>query len=42
VLEDVLEKCKVEAMKRAVAAGAKKDTVKVVEVENLPVQVLSP
>ncbi|EIN06702.1 Hydantoinase/oxoprolinase [Punctularia strigosozonata HHB-11173 SS5] len=37
-LEDVLEKCKVEAIERAVAAGAKKHTVKVVEVENLPVQ----
>lgn len=38
-LSTVLERCKAEAMKRAVQAGAKPDTVKVVEIENLPVQV---
>ena len=38
-LSMVLERCKAEAMKRAVQAGAKPDTVKVVEIENLPVQV---
>jgi hypothetical protein len=38
-LNEVLEKCKAEAISRAVQAGAKPNTVKVVEVENLPVQV---
>jgi hypothetical protein len=38
-LSTVLERCKTEAMERAVRAGAKPDTVKVVEVDNLPVQV---
>ncbi|KAF8582179.1 Hydantoinase/oxoprolinase [Ramaria rubella] len=37
-LEDVLDRCKAEAVKRAVQNGAKPETVKVVEVENLPVQ----
>jgi hypothetical protein len=38
-LSAVLERCKTEAMKRAVQAGARPNTVKVVEIENLPVQV---
>ncbi|KAF8519819.1 hypothetical protein JB92DRAFT_3112076 [Gautieria morchelliformis] len=37
-LSTVLERCKTEAMERAVRAGAKPDTVRVVEVDNLPVQ----
>ncbi|KZT25156.1 Hydantoinase/oxoprolinase [Neolentinus lepideus HHB14362 ss-1] len=37
-LEDVVEKVKALAVERAVKNGAKKQTVKVVEVENLPVQ----
>ncbi|TFK51971.1 Hydantoinase/oxoprolinase [Heliocybe sulcata] len=37
-LEDVVEKAKALAVERAVKNGAKKETVKVVEVENLPVQ----
>ncbi|KAF8583161.1 Hydantoinase/oxoprolinase [Ramaria rubella] len=37
-LSDVLDRCKKEAIARAVRAGAKFETVKVVEVENLPVQ----
>lgn len=38
-LEEVIEHCKSIAIARAVKAGAKIDTVKVVEIENLPVQV---
>ncbi|KAF8521388.1 Hydantoinase/oxoprolinase [Hysterangium stoloniferum] len=37
-LSDVLEKCKSEAIARAIKNGAKPHTVKVVEIENLPVQ----
>ncbi|GJJ11739.1 hypothetical protein Clacol_005977 [Clathrus columnatus] len=37
-LQDVIGFCKAVAISRAVKAGAKADTVKVVEVENLPVQ----
>ena len=38
-LSAVLKRCTADAMERAVRAGAKPDTVKVVEMENLPVQV---
>lgn len=38
-LSTVLERCKSEAIRRAVKAGATPETVKVVEIENLPVQV---
>ncbi|KIJ29231.1 hypothetical protein M422DRAFT_37035 [Sphaerobolus stellatus SS14] len=37
-LADVLEVCKAEAISRAIKAGAKEDTVRVVEVDNLPIQ----
>lgn len=38
-LDDVLDSIKSQAMQKAVQAGAKAKSVKVVEVENLPVQV---
>jgi hypothetical protein len=38
-LDEVLEQCKTKAIARAVHAGAKPDTVKVVEIETLPIQV---
>ncbi|KAF8524144.1 Hydantoinase/oxoprolinase [Hysterangium stoloniferum] len=37
-LEEVIEQCKAKAIERAVQAGAKPETVRIVEVENLPVQ----
>jgi len=37
-LEDVIEQCKAKAVERAVQAGAKPETVRIVELENLPVQ----
>lgn len=39
-LDEVIERCKNIAITRALKSGAKTGTVKVVEVENLPVQVL--
>lgn len=38
-LATALKRCTADATERAVRAGAKRDTVKVVEMENLPVQV---